>query len=374
MSEHYTKIEIPRSSANDDTVLLIEWLVPDGKVVKKGQPICTLESSKTTFEVTADRCGFLFHFQHADTDVPVGHTIAVIAEQEQRPDISHISRIGQQKTDAKVTLKARKLIDAHQLDITYFAGIDIVREKHVIAYLKEHRPQQLPGQQGTLVSLTPVQRRAAKVLVASTQSIPHSYLSKNIPATQAEDSLLAITQKLDIMASISDWLVLCAAKTIPSHTKVNASWHGDAILYHDRINIGFALNQPNGELIVPVIANADKMDINAVVGRIRSFQKKAIRHRLAAQDFANGTITITSLVGSGVHQIMPIIFPGQAAIIAIGDRWNVNVNINGNVSDNINCDGFYTLTVAFDHRILNGTEAALFLNDLAERIITGDTQ
>ena len=365
LSEEYTKIIIPRSSANDDTVLLIEWVVEEAQEVTPGQVICRLESSKTVFELTAAEKGYLFHFSKAGQDIAVGEIIAVIAKEKNRPQFD---RDNSQDDGRKITLKARKLIAQHNIDLADLDGIDIVREKHIRELLAnrdsgkyKNAERTSKNKTGRFVEASTVQRRSAKVLERSVSEIPHSYLTKNISAELAEQVVGNLAEKLDIMLSLTDWLVLCVAMTAKDFEKVNASWQSDGVFYHDDVNVGFALNQANGELVVPVIRNADKMEIDAIAGRIRGFQKKAIRHKLTVDDLTGGTITTTSMIGTGVDQVLPIIFPGQSAIVAIGDRWSVGP------------EGFYSITIAFDHRVLNGIEAGDFLSALAKQIITKGT-
>jgi pyruvate dehydrogenase E2 component (dihydrolipoamide acetyltransferase) len=116
------------------------------------------------------------------------------------------------------------------------------------------------------------------------------------------------------------------------------------------------LNLENGDLVVPVIKDAPEKDLDQIVGEIRGFQKKALRRRLSPEDLSGATVAVTSLIGTGAHQVLPIIVPGQSAIVAIGDLFEL-----GGLS-------LHSLTLAFDHRVLNGVEAAAFLAELSDRL------
>jgi pyruvate dehydrogenase E2 component (dihydrolipoamide acetyltransferase) len=162
------------------------------------------------------------------------------------------------------------------------------------------------------------------------------------------------------MLSLSDWLVAAVTRAAAQQPVANASWQEQGILRHSHVHIGFALNQANGELLVPVVHNAEQRSLEELVGDIRTLQKRAVRHQLSPQDLSGGTITVTSLLGSGVHQVLPILVPTQAIIIALADR----------------CDWpapSYCLTAAFDHRVLNGVEAAAFLVAVA-RLMKGESE
>jgi pyruvate dehydrogenase E2 component (dihydrolipoamide acetyltransferase) len=116
------------------------------------------------------------------------------------------------------------------------------------------------------------------------------------------------------------------------------------------------MNQPNGDLVVAIVHGADRMALDELVGRIRGLQKKAVRHKLTPEELTGGSLTVTSLLGSGVHQVFPILVPGQSTIVALGDR----AELSG--------QAVYNLTVAFDHRVLNGAEAAAYLAAVARRL------
>ncbi len=162
-----------------------------------------------------------------------------------------------------------------------------------------------------------------------------------------------------MMCSLSDVVVYTVASLAQKHRKINAAWHEESILLHDTVSVGFALNLQNGDLVVPVVKDAPNKGLEQIIGEIRGFQKKAMRKRLSPEDLTGATVTVTSLIGTGAHQVLPIIVPGQAAIVAIGDV----LEFGGH--------SLHSLTVAFDHRVLNGVEAAAFLAGLSESLQRG---
>lgn len=216
------------------------------------------------------------------------------------------------------------------------------------------------SEEGELIPLSPIRRRAAATLAASKQTIPHSYLSLWIAAEKLESPVAALVREKQIMLSLSDWLTAAVARAASRQPEVNSSWHDQGILRHAHVHVGFALNQANGELLVPVVRHAEQLPLEELVAAIRTLQKRAVRRQLSPRDLSGGTITVTSLLGSGVHQALPILVPSQAILIALADR----------------CDWpapSYCLTAAFDHRILNGVEAAAFLVSVA-RLMQGESE
>ena len=323
--------------------------------MKTGDTICELEFSKAVIEVTAPRDGYLFHLKEEAAEIPVGKTIGVVSEESTRPTLA--TTTVQPSGSTKVSSKAKNLIDAHGIDLAEFVGIAIVKEKHVLEWMQANGHESLDDAV-ELIPITPQQRRAAAALTESTQQIPHSWLTRWVDAHQVDAHVAALASQHDMMVSVSDRLVQVVGQTAAQYKKVNSFWNEKQIGCYSGIHVGFALNQANGDLLVPVIQNAGEMDLETLVGRIRGLQKSALRRKLTPADLSGGTITVSSLIGSGMHQVSPIIVPGQSCIVAIGDR----------------CEAFgnavYALTIGFDHRILNGSEAAEFLAEVADDLVS----
>jgi pyruvate/2-oxoglutarate dehydrogenase complex dihydrolipoamide acyltransferase (E2) component len=349
----YAQVLVPRESANDDYAILVSWSCADGDAVKSGDTICELEFSKAVVEITAPRDGYLFHLKNVADEVAVGKPMGIVASDSTRP--TQTAPAARPPGSTKVSLKAQELIDAHGIDPAEFTGIAIVKEKHVLAWLQSHGEESVDAEV-ELIPVTPQQKRAAAALSESTRQIPHSWLTRWVDAERIDTHVQTLARQHDMMVSVSDRLVQAVAQSAGNFKKVNAAWSDKRIACYSKIHVGFALNQANGDLLVPVIHNAGEMDLETLVGRIRGLQKAAVRHKLSPGDLTGGTITVTSLVGSGMHQVSPILVPGQSCIVAIGDR----------------CEVFgraaYALTIGFDHRVLNGSEAAEFLVELADKL------
>lgn len=358
MSSHRLLL-VPRESPNDDAVLLVEWLVASGEKVAQGAPLCTLETSKALTEVSAPCAGWLFHLKEAGAELDVGETLAVIADSPEKPDVSVRQGAEAATARARMTRRAECLVAEHGLDLGQFEGVELIRERDVLEVLDRARNAGAPLALAEPSKVSPRQRRLALVLQESHATIPHSYLHRWIDASACQETLRRLCAA-DITASLSDLLVHAVATTVSAAPAMNAAWRGDAVSLFRSVNVGFALNLEDGDLVVPVIRDADRMAFTSIVARIRSLQMKAVRRKLTASDLTGGTVTVTSLVGTGVHQMLPLIVPGQSAIVAVAD------------ADAHDGNAAHCLTLAFDHRVANGAEAARFLAFVAAAI-TGAT-
>jgi pyruvate/2-oxoglutarate dehydrogenase complex dihydrolipoamide acyltransferase (E2) component len=344
----------PREAVNDDSAILTEWVRPDGSRVEGGDVVCRLEYSKAVIDVPAPCAGWIFHLRRVGEDVAVGSPVGTVSATPERPvatPASSASELG-----LKITAKALVLIQSHGIDPAVFRDVEFVKEAHVRAHLESIGAHGVSARapSGALRAHSPNRRRTAAVLSKSAQEVPHSYLTRWVSAESLEKHVERVATERQIALSVSDLLLWAVARQCKLRSFANAAWQDEGMLLYDRVNVGFALNQSSGDLFVPVVHDADGMAIEDLVARIRALQVRAVRQKLTPADLAGGTVTITSLIGTGAHSVLPILVPGQAVIVAIGDR----------------CATFgapaYGLTIGFDHRVMNGAEAAEFLSELAQ--------
>lgn len=360
------RIEVQRQSANDDEVLLVEWTVADGARVAAGDVVCLLESSKAVFDCVAPADGYVRRLRQAGEMIPVGEALGAVRAQ---PDAAPApapragkSAPAQGADEPLFTAKAEALLAAHGLTRADYPGGGLVRETHVQAWLATRSAGDAgPAPTGgpRVTPLTPVQMRAARVVARAKQTIPHSYLYRHVDAAAVQAKVKAIAAAHDIILSVTDWLIACVARALRAHPRVNAGWAENGLVFHDEINIGFAYDLSDGSLVVPVIRNVDRLDPTGVAGAARALQKRAIRGALTAADFADGHCTVTSMIGAGVHQVAPIVYPGQTAIVGVGDPWGLGAAT------------LYTVSVAFDHRVVSGAQAGRFLAQLCCELVEG---
>jgi pyruvate/2-oxoglutarate dehydrogenase complex dihydrolipoamide acyltransferase (E2) component len=139
---------------------------------------------------------------------------------------------------------------------------------------------------------------------------------------------------------------------------LNAYCSGDEVHFYERVNVGYALDAGRG-LKVPVFRDADLKEPETILQERREFIEAYLNNRLSPGALAGGTFSITDLSGSGVVQFEPLIVEGQAAILGVG----------ANFLPATRPGVAYNLTLAFDHRLIEGRAAARFLNELKERML-----
>lgn len=168
---------------------------------------------------------------------------------------------------------------------------------------------------------------------------------------------------LGIKISYNDIIVRACAKALADMPIVNASVEGDSILYHDYVNVGTAVSVPGG-LIVPVIKDADIIGLSGIAARSAELIEKARDGKLTDADYHGGTFTVSSLGMFDLDDFVAIINPPESAILAVGKIAKTPVvvtNEEGEGEDAIVIKSMCALCLSYDHRIIDGAEAAKFL-------------
>jgi pyruvate dehydrogenase E2 component (dihydrolipoamide acetyltransferase) len=163
--------------------------------------------------------------------------------------------------------------------------------------------------------------------------------------------------------SHTDLLVKICAEALTRHPRVNASWRDGAIVGGPSVNVGVAV-ATDGGLVVPVVHRADTLELGAISARRVEVVDAARAGKLRPDDIQGGTFTISNLGMYGVDAFQAIVNAPQAAILAVGRILERPVAVNGEVV----VRPVLTLTVSFDHRVVDGARGAEFLDTLAELI------
>jgi len=342
MGSYPVPLIVPQEVPNDETVTLSQWLVEDGAKVAKGQPVASLIFSKLNLEIEAPADGYMFQLSPAPREVRVSSSIALVNNTEDRPAQPQLAEQPKIEGGAEFTKKAEALLHEHGVSRDAFAGMQIVRERDVLAYIEQSREN---ADAPKVTPLSKAQLLTAKALSLSAATIPHSFVSLNVLESELASKLSDLIDMYDAAITLTDMLVHATARAAREHPKFVSTFKDDGLILHEEVNVGVAMNLPDGSLVVPVVQNADTQSPLEIASFSRGSYKRLLKQQLKPSALMGGTITVTTLTGTGVTQILPIIVPGQSCIVAMADPFA----------------GIYTLTLGFDHRIVNGLDAARFL-------------
>ncbi|HFB61591.1 MAG TPA: 2-oxo acid dehydrogenase subunit E2 [Bacteroidetes bacterium] len=163
-----------------------------------------------------------------------------------------------------------------------------------------------------------------------------------------------------------------AAKALREFPQINASVDGYNIIYRKNINIGMATALPNGNLIVPVIKNVDEKSLLGIVKAVNSLAGKARSNRLNPDEIQGGTFTVTNFGSFDSLTGTPVINQPQVAILGIGAIRKKPVVLETAQGDVIAIRHIMILSMAYDHRIVDGALAGMYLKRLKEMLENWD--
>ena len=168
-------------------------------------------------------------------------------------------------------------------------------------------------------------------------------------------------RQFGIKPSYSDLMHMAVARALREEPRINCRLDGQSVRVRKEINLAFAVDLGEG-LVAAVIRDADKKSLGDLAKAARDLADRARSGRLAPDDMADGTFTVTNLGTVGVESFTPIINPPQAGILGIGMIMEKPVVLHGGV----HIRSMMTLSLVFDHRLIDGAPAARFLAKVKE--------
>jgi 2-oxoglutarate dehydrogenase E2 component (dihydrolipoamide succinyltransferase) len=222
------------------------------------------------------------------------------------------------------------------------------------------RPQVFAsGQDEVREPMSIMRRKIAEHMVMSKHTSPHVYTIFEIDMSEVVKRRDALKREFDaegVKLTFLPFFIEACIRGIKEYPIVNASVDGDAIVYKRNVNVGIAVALDNG-LIVPVIKHADQMNMLGLARSAADLAERARTKRLVPDDVQGGTFTITNVGVFGGLVGLPIINQPQAAILGIGTIVKRPVVIN----DAIAIRPIVYVSLSYDHRIVDGADAARFL-------------
>lgn len=211
--------------------------------------------------------------------------------------------------------------------------------------------------------MTPTWARMIERISASWPATPHFYLVREVNASRLVSWRTQAQSQSENKITITDLLVRLCAAALAKHPSVNSQYHNGKLLRMPEINIGLAVAVEDG-LVVPVIHRADHLDLSQLARARMDLVERARAGKLRLEDLQGGTFTISNLGMYDVDAFNAMINPPQAAILAVGRIADRVVALNGQPA----VQPMLTLSVSFDHRVVDGARGAEFLKTLAEWI------
>ena len=401
-------ITMPRLSDTMEEGTISSWLKNVGDQVKEGEILAEIETDKATMEFESFYDGILSHIAVNEGEtVKVDELIAIISENEidvpkalesygnessiipieesndsvelneDEKEINTTNTSSDLNERIKASPLAKKIAKEKNIDLTKVIGSGengriIKNDLSDLSPVEETTEQQIQTEENqspkvvdlikeeiTIVQNSTMRKAIAKNLSKSKFTAPHYYLSVEFNM----DNAIAFREQYnsipDTKISFNDIVVKACAEALKNHPQVNSQWNDEKIILNNNVHIGVAVGIEDG-LVVPVIKNADKESLHSINSKVRDYAVRAKSKKLRPDEIEGSTFTISNLGMFGITEFTSIINQPNSAILSVGAIVKKPVVVN----DKIVVSNTMKLTLACDHRSVDGVTGSLFLQTL----------
>ena len=355
------KIIIPNVNNNETEAELISWNVNDGDLVKRGDIIASLQTTKADVDIESDFEGYIKIISEINNSYEVGTTIAYVLEEIEKYenfDSSAGSNNIELKKSYTITKPAEIFIEKNNISKSEIEklGISLVKVKDLEKLIKKSDPN--------LIEFDSIQKTIASNVKISHDQIPEAFILKKINVNETLIKIKSTIGNEGFTFDFAELIVFCLGKVFEKFPKFFSKIeNNDFYKVSSSANIGLTLDVGKG-LFVPVISNSNNMTLKSISTKIMEFKMKALRNNFKSDDFANCNFTVSLNTEADTIFVKPIIFPGQVCILSLNSLQKEVVIDDGKVQENT----ILMLGLAYDHRIINGSEANSFLLEIKSLI------
>ncbi|MGA2974248.1 MAG: dihydrolipoamide acetyltransferase family protein [Spirochaetia bacterium] len=230
-------------------------------------------------------------------------------------------------------------------------------------------PALQPGPGDQVLPISRMRQIIARRLTESMYTAPHFYLTVAVGMDELLSSRARMNAGREKKLSVNAFLMALAGRALARHPQVNSSWNGDTLLLHATADIGLAVALPDG-LVTPVVRDCGRKGIAGIDAELADLVERARAGRLAPQEYAGATFTISNLGAAGIDEFTAIINPPGSAILAVGAvRREPVVEESGPEGESrVVIRQRMRITLSCDHRVIDGAVGGAFLRDLADML------
>ena len=401
-------ITMPRLSDTMEEGTISSWLKKVGDKVQEGEILAEIETDKATMEFESFYDGILSHIAVNEGEtVKVDELIAIISENEidvskalesygkessnipveESNDSVELNDVDKEISTTNTSLDlnerikasplAKKIAKEKNIDLSKVTGtgengriikndlsdlspaLETTEKQNEIEENQSVKVDDLVKEETTIVQNSTMRKAIAKNLSKSKFTAPHYYLSVEFNM----DNAIAFREQYnsipDTKISFNDIVVKACAVALKNHPQVNSQWNDEKIILNNNVHIGVAVGIEDG-LVVPVIKNADKESLHSINSKVRDYAVRAKSKKLRPDEIEGSTFTISNLGMFGITEFTSIINQPNSAILSVGAIVKKPVVLN----DKIVVSNTMKLTLACDHRSVDGVTGSLFLQTL----------
>ncbi len=360
------EIKVPQLSESVSEATLVSWHKQAGETVVEGENLVDVETDKVVLELPAIKAGVLIKILKQNGEKVASNEVIAILDTEIRE---------QKAKPAAVMPAAQKIAADKGVDVGAISGsgrggsvtkedvLTVVSEKPV-AVIQQAVPG---GRMEQRVPMTRIRQRIAERLLQSQQNaaILTTFNEVNMqPVIEVRIRYKeAFEKKHGVKLGFMSFFIKAAVMALQKFPVANASVDGTDIIYHGYYDIGVAIGSERG-LVVPIIRDADKLSLADIEKQIADFGARAKNGKITLEELTGGTFSISNGGVFGSMLSTPIINPPQSAILGIHATKDRPVAENGQVV----IRPMNYLALSYDHRIVDGRDAVLFLTTIKEAL------
>lgn len=372
------EIVLPKASMSMEEGTILQWFKEEGDQVEAGEVLLEIETDKVSMDIEAEVSGTLLKIIHEEGDTvkvaevvgyigEPGETVQVLQKPEDEASStesttgqhSQVSKPAVQETEPQpsrpaATPLAKLLASQHNINLEEVQGSGPngeILSQDIPITTNEYRR-----------AMSPLRKTIAKNMTISSQTIPQVTLHMLADVTSLLQTRSALNDEVQNKKyTIHDFILAAAAKAFSQAPKMLVRTEGDDIIYCNAVNIGSAVSIEDG-LVVPVIRNADTLDLKTLSRTMRSLAEKARKGTLSTEEVTGGTVTVSNLGMYGVTSFDPMINPPESAILGIGAVQSMTVAAGGTIEERKVID----IALTIDHRLIDGAQGGAFLKMLKE--------
>jgi len=408
-------VTMPRLSDTMEAGTVVSWLKKEGDKVEEGDILAEIETDKATMEFESFYEGTLLKIGLEEGETAkVDSLLAIIGPKG--TDVSNVSAKGKSKAEKKsssdetadkkedkkedtsqnkeeskssesskdggrifVSPLAKKMAKDKGINLSEVKGSGnngrIVKKD-----IEDFKPSEKPAAQASKETAAPaapqtyvpageesfeeiknsqMRKTIAKRLGESKFNAPHYYLTIEVDMENAMASRKQINEMPDVKVSFNDMVIKASAMALRKHPQVNSQWTGESMKIAKHIHMGVAVAVEEG-LVVPVLKFADQMSMTQIGGNVKDVAGKARNKKLQPQEMEGSTFTVSNLGMFGIVEFTSIINQPNSAILSVGTIVEKPVVKNGQIV----VGNTMKLTLACDHRTVDGATGAAFLKTL----------
>ena len=364
------EIAVPKLNNNDATYVLVEWLYEDGAVVPDGAPVAVLETSKATEEIVCERGGVLHHIAEPAHECLLGQVIGrVYADEDERRRHVDGRTPGEGPAAAwaefVITNPARDLIATHGVTVARLRSLRKRVIKHTdVEKLLAADAVERDGERDAAVPLDRGQLAVGEVVSRSHRTIPAAFLAVKVRVAAALDAARELSAREGVVVGLPSLLI-----------KAVSLLHGEYPLFFARLledgtalparrpDVGITVDVGTG-LFIPALDDPSGRSVADIAAALTSLRITAMRRGFSGQELRTGSITVALQTEDGVVIAQPLVLPDTACMVSLCAVHEELVLAAGRVTT----APYVHLGLAYDHRLINGREAAAFLGRIRDAL------